>query len=150
MSKSTPSSEELIAPCGMNCGICSKYLAYINGLKKSQCSGCRPGDKKCNYLFGKCTGINHFLIGNAQASFCFECDQFPCKEINRMDRRYKTSYKMSVKDNLEYIKKHGLKEFTKNQYKEYHCVNCGVLKSVHNRKCFKCESIRKLVEIEKK
>ena len=27
-----PISEELIAPCGMNCAVCSRYLAYLNDL----------------------------------------------------------------------------------------------------------------------
>jgi hypothetical protein len=37
--------ENLIAPCGMNCGLCVSYLAMKNDLKKkgfgkSYCSGC--------------------------------------------------------------------------------------------------------------
>ncbi len=146
MKNSFPIREELIAPCGMNCAICSKYLAYVNNLNKSQCSGCRPGDKRCTYLFEKCSGINSSLKGNANAEFCFECDLYACKEINRMDKRYGISYKMSVKENLEAIRNNGITDFVKDQYKEYHCPKCNGLISIHNKKCFKCHKITKLVE----
>jgi len=33
-SKSMPMEEQLIAPCGMNCGVCVSYLAMKNDLKK--------------------------------------------------------------------------------------------------------------------
>jgi hypothetical protein len=138
--------EELIAPCGMNCSICSKYLSYVNNLNRSQCSGCRSGNKKCTYLFDKCSGINNGLTINVTTRFCFECDLYPCKQINRMDDRYRSNYKMSVKKNLEYINKSGLGKFVINQYGEHHCSTCGGLISIHNRKCFKCETITKLVE----
>ncbi len=138
--------QELIAPCGMNCAICSRYLSYVNNLKRSQCVGCRPGNKKCSYLFEKCSGINCTLKGNATASFCFECDQYPCKQINRMDDRYRINYEMSVKDNWECINKMGVDKFTNEQYEKYHCSKCGGLISIHNRKCFKCDKITRLVE----
>ncbi|MBU1340804.1 MAG: DUF3795 domain-containing protein [Proteobacteria bacterium] len=146
MNKSNPISEELIAPCGMNCAICSRYLAYLNNLKRSQCVGCRPGDKRCSYLFKKCSGINNTLKGIATANFCFECDQFPCKQINRMDDRYRNNYRMSVKDNLEDIKKNGIGKFIQEHYRKYCCSECGELISIHNRKCFKCDTITRLVE----
>ncbi len=149
MIESIPIKEELIAPCGMNCAICSNYLAYINKLNRSQCAGCRPTNKKCTYLFEKCTGVNHSLEGNAAAQFCFECDRYPCKEVNRMDHRYRENYKMSVKENLEYIKENGVGEFVKAQYSEHRCPNCSGLISIHNKKCFRCETITKLVEITK-
>ncbi|MFC1925471.1 DUF3795 domain-containing protein [Chloroflexota bacterium] len=144
MEKSNPISKELIAPCGMNCALCSRYLSYINNLKRSQCIGCRPRNKMCMYLFQKCTGINHNLKSNT--SFCFKCDQYPCKEINRMDARYRNNYKMSMKDNLEYIDKRGIDKFIDDQYKKYACTKCGGLVSIHNRKCFKCDSVTRLVE----
>jgi len=148
MKRKNPISEELIAPCGMSCAICSNYLSYINNLKQSPCKGCRPGNKKCEYLFKKCTGINNNLKGNANALFCFECNQYPCKQINRMDRRYRNNYKMSIKDNLEYIKKMGIGKFIIEQYKKYSCTKCDGLISIHNRKCFKCDEITRLVEKE--
>lgn len=144
MGETNPIPAELIAPCGMNCALCSRYLSFLNNLTRSQCVGCRPGKKKCAYIFKKCTGINHTSKGNA--SFCYECAQYPCKQITRMDIRYKKNYKMSVIDNLEYIKKMGIEKFIKQQYEKYHCPVCGGLISIHNRKCFKCEPITKLVE----
>ncbi len=146
MSKLVPVKEELIAPCGMNCAICSNYLAYVNNLNRSQCAGCRPSNKKCAYLFEKCTGINHPLKGNADAKHCFECEQYPCKEIDRMDHRYRENYKMSVKENLEYVRENGPVELAREQHKKYQCSKCGGLTSIHNRKCFKCDKITKLVE----
>ncbi len=67
MKKTIQISEELIAPCGMNCAICSRYLSYVNNLNRSQCIGCRPDNKKCSYLFDKCSGINNALEGNGSA-----------------------------------------------------------------------------------
>ena len=144
MEKTSPFSAELIAPCGMNCAICSRYLSHQNNLKRSKCVGCRPGNKQCDYLFKKCTGINHASKDNP--SFCFECEQYPCKEIKRIDKRYRKNYKMSVVENLETIKKIGIKKFIEQQYEKYRCQNCGGLISIHNNKCFKCEPITKLVE----
>lgn len=146
MKNTKPNSKELIAPCGMNCAICSRYLAYVNKLDRSQCPGCQPGNKQCSYLFEKCSGINGALKGNATARFCFECDQYPCKQINRMDDRYRSNYEMSVKDNLECIKKIGVEKFTKEQSKKYRCSKCGSFISIHNRKCFKCDTITRLME----
>jgi hypothetical protein len=144
MNRSNPISESLIAPCGMNCAICSRYLSYVHNLKRSQCAGCRPRNESCAYLFGKCRGINHAARGNA--AFCSECDQYPCEQINRMDKRYRRNYGISMKDNLEYIKKMGIGRFVEDQYNRYRCSRCGGLISIHNRKCFKCDTITRLIE----
>ena len=144
MKRSNPISEDLIAPCGMNCALCSRYLSSVNNLKRSKCPGCRRRNERCSYLFEKCTGINHSSKGNA--AFCFECSQYPCKQINRIDDRYRNNYGMSMKDNLEYIKKMGVGKFITEQYKKYRCSKCGGLISIHNRKCFKCDKITKLVD----
>lgn len=139
-----PITEELIAPCGMNCAICSRYLAHLNGVKRSQCMGCRSRDRECTYLFGKCAGINHSLKRNAH--FCYECAQYPCKQIKRMDKRYRANYLMSNLENLEQIKTIGIERFISAQYGKYRCSKCGGVISIHNEKCFKCDPIRRLVE----
>jgi|WetSurMetagenome_2_1015567.scaffolds.fasta_scaffold89750_2 hypothetical protein len=139
-----PISKDLVAPCGMNCAICSRYLSYVNGLKRSQCIGCRPRNKRCTYLFKNCTGPH--TISNGKAAFCFECNEYPCKRIDCLDDRYRTNYHMSMKDNLEHIRKNGVSAFVNAQQKKYRCKKCGGLISIHNRKCFTCDTITKLVE----
>ena len=137
-------AKKLIAPCGMNCSICSKYLSYLNNLKRSQCSGCKPSSKRCDYLFAKCRGINHGQ--NKKSLFCFECSQYPCKQIDRMDARYRKSYRMSIKDNLDEIQKRGIDEVVESQYRKYCCADCGGVVSIHNRKCFRCDTVTRLIE----
>ncbi len=137
---------ELIAPCGMDCAVCSKYLAFINGMKKSQCPGCRPGNKHCTYLFEKCSGVNAGRTGNADAPYCFECEEYPCKELKRMDTRYRKNYSMSTIENLEIIQEAGLDGLIEVQIEKFSCDRCGSLISIHNLKCFQCDEITKLVE----
>jgi hypothetical protein len=63
-----------------------------------------------------------------------------------MDDRYRNNYGMSVKDNLEKISKIGVDKFSRKQYEAFCCSKCGGLISIHNKKCFKCDKISRLVE----
>jgi hypothetical protein len=144
MNTPNPIAEILIAPCGMNCALCSHYLAHINNLKRSTCVGCRSEDKKCTYLFRDCAGPKKKSAKGP--SFCFECDRYPCKHIDRMDKRYRIGYGMSIKENLEYIRKYGIARFRAEQYSKYRCPRCSGVISIHNGKCFRCETITRLVE----
>ena len=145
MNNINPISEELIAPCGMNCALCSRYLAYLNHLPKSHCIGCRSRNQICTYLFGKCSGINHNQP-TGETAFCFECDQYPCKQIDRIDKRYRDNDCMSMKANLDFIKQMGIERFIEEQYQQHRCPECGGLISVHNRKCFHCKPVTHLIE----
>ena len=144
MSEKKPISIELIAPCGMNCAVCSKYLAYLNNLDRPQCSGCRVRNTSCTYLLEKCAGISKGPTRDA--AFCFDCEQYPCQGIERIDKRYRENYGMSVMLNLERIQEVGIEQFTAEQYQKHKCDSCGNLISVHNRKCFKCDAVTRLVE----
>ena len=53
---------------------------------------------------------------------------------------------MSVKDNLQVLRESGLDSLIEIQYQEHRCSRCDGLISVHNRKCFKCDTITRLVE----
>lgn len=139
-----PLPRNLIAPCGMNCGVCSKYLAYRSSLKRSQCPGCRLRSQPCTYLFARCSGVNHQK--SAGMVYCFQCDQYPCSQIKRMDARYRKNYGISTLENLEYIHQHGEEAFLEEQTRQQRCTRCGEMISVHNGRCFSCDTISKLVE----
>jgi hypothetical protein len=130
--------EELIAPCGVDCSVCSGYLAFrhdvrAKGIRMAYCKGCRPRDKKCAFLKKRC----ELLLKN-KIEFCYECEDFPCEHLKHIDERYKTRYRMSLVDNLNFIKEHGLQKFLENQKKKWECPDCGDVICCHNGICFSC------------
>ncbi len=131
-------STELIAPCGMNCGICSGYLARKNevrskGIKMSYCAGCRTRDKKCAFLKKKCE-----LLLNHKVTYCYECMDFPCERLQHIDKRYRTFFRMSMIENLQCISKSGMKKFLNEQERKWKCPKCGGVICCHNGICFVC------------
>jgi len=128
--KTTNIPPEMIALCGMNCGICKMHLR-----EDKKCPGCNSG-RKVNGRCIKC-GIN--LCKERQGKFCFECDKFPCERLKRLDKRYQDKYGMSEIDNLNKIKEIGLNEFMKSENNRWVCPNCGGVICVHDGKCYGCE-----------
>jgi len=134
--------EKLIAPCGMNCGICARYLAgkyrvQEAGIKIPYCIGCRMRGKFCSWIEKKCKSVK-----NGEIEFCFECKKFPCERITSLDERYKRLYRMSMVDNLKFIKDRGIEEFLKSERKKWKCRKCGEILSCHNGLCFKCDLVK--------
>jgi hypothetical protein len=76
-------------------------------------------------------------------SFCFECTDFPCAKLKAIDGRYKARYRMSMIENLEFIRDHGIAEFLSKQSDLWKCNNCGHLICCHNGICYNC-SLEKL------
>lgn len=125
--------EELIAPCGMNCGIC---MAYLRG--KNKCSGCHSDDTEKRASCSKCVIKNCEVINSNESGFCFECPNYPCKRLRQLDKRYRTKYAMSMIDNLESIKKIGLSDFVVQEKERWRCSKCGGTICVHRGYCHDC------------
>ena len=131
-------NEELIAPCGMNCAVCSAYLARVHdiqnkGVKMPYCSGCRPGKRKCAWLKKRCT-----LLMQGEVAYCNECPDFPCDKLKHIDLRYRTLFRTSFLANLEAIKKEGMERFLLEQEEKWLCPKCGGTISCHNGICYSC------------
>jgi len=139
-----PIDAHLIAPCGMNCAICSGYLAHKNEPRfkgiMAHCRGCRPRNKQCAFIKKRCADNLKLLRGEVE--FCFECNCFPCEGLKRLDARYRRDFDMSMIENLIEIRDNGLDSLLEKQYQKYACRRCGDLISVHNGKCFKCDDIK--------
>ena len=113
--------ESLLAPCGMNCGICTGYLSMKNdlrtqGIKEHYCAGCRYKSGKLCAFAKRCD-----LLKNRQICYCFECDRFPCDNLEPLDKRYKSKYHMSMIENLNYVKDHGIKAFLEKEEEKWKC-----------------------------
>jgi hypothetical protein len=131
--------EELIAPCGMNCAICSRYLVYRHNLKSKgigmpYCSGCRARDKNCAFIKKRCE-----LLRNKRVEYCHECGGFPCERLEHLDKGYRMHFRMSMILNLEYIRDNGINKFLINEEEKWKCPECGGVICCHNGLCFSCD-----------
>jgi hypothetical protein len=131
--------EELIAPCGMNCGLCISYLAMKNdlnskGLKRVYCKGCLPRGKNCVHMGDQCQVLREGLV-----RFCFECKGFPCKRLKALDKRYRTKYHMSMLENLRFIQEHGVESFLEKEAAMWKCPDCGNPICCHIGLCLNCQ-----------
>ena len=131
-------TENLIAACGMNCRICIGYFGYtVSGKRrKMKCIGCKPRDKSCAFLKKYCKKLT-----KKEVDYCYECSDFPCFHLEKIDKLYRERYNMSMIENLEYIRDNGVDEFLMQQEKKYQCPECGGVICVHNKKCYSCDSI---------
>ncbi|MFA7400980.1 MAG: DUF3795 domain-containing protein [Bacteroidales bacterium] len=121
-----------IAPCGIICNICHGFQR-----NKNTCVGClADGNKayRCDICsFKMCPekkGNSHF--------FCFDCEKFPCRRLNNLEKRYVTNYSESPIQNLMLIREIGLDAFIKQETIKWLCPVCGQLLCVHKNKCLHC------------
>jgi hypothetical protein len=132
--------EELIAVCGMNCRVCVGYFGYtMSGEKrKHTCPGCRISGKNCTFVKKRC-----LKTLKRKVKYCFECGDFPCEILEKLDKNYREKYNMSTIDNLNFIKEKGIEEFLKSQEEKYRCDQCGGVICVHTNRCYECGNLIK-------
>ncbi len=125
---------DLIAPCGMNCGLCMAYVRDKNG-----CLGCRAGDEGKAKSCLACTIRNCEVLRTGGSVFCsVDCDRFPCPRLKRLDARYRTKYRMSMLENLQVIREAGVEAFVVSEQERWACPGCGGLQCVHTPECVYC------------
>jgi hypothetical protein len=126
----------LIAPCGMNCGICMAYLR-----EKNKCPGCRGSDADKSVTRIRCKIKTCQVFQKSKSRFCFDCRNFPCDKLKHLDKRYRTKYHMSMVENLENIKLLGLRKFVAQEKTRWACSECGGIICVHKGYCYRCGKI---------
>jgi hypothetical protein len=126
---------ELVAPCGMNCAVCSAYLAlHLPERKgKPKCAGCRPRSKMCAFIKRDCPALR-----TGRYAFCYECEAFPCERLSKLDKRYRTRYHTSFVENLNEIKTRGMEVFLESERERHRCTACGGVVCVHDDRCYEC------------
>lgn len=123
-------NSKLIAPCGMNCAVCLGYLR-----DKNKCPGCREDEKGKSNFCVKCIIKNCKIIKENNWKYCSnECREYPCARLRSLDKRYRTKYGMSMIENLENIKKKGIRKFVEDEEKRW--VKGNKIFCVHRKKYF--------------
>lgn len=121
----------MFAPCGMNCKVCYKHCDH-----KKPCVGCLNSDKGKPEHCRKCKIKD--CIRERGHSYCFECSDYPCKQIKALEKSYNTRYGASLMDNSAAVRQDGLEKFMERQREEYTCPSCGGIFSIHDRECSEC------------
>lgn len=127
--------QELIAPCGMNCGLCVSYQSMEKDLRKQgfhrkYCPGCIPRGENCLHMGDVCERLRTGAL-----RFCYECEKFPCKRLKALDKRYREKYHLSMIENLTFIQEKGLDAFLEEQERIWRCPGCGAAICCHNGLC---------------
>lgn len=121
-----------IAPCGMNCSLCIGYQR-----EKNKCPGCRSKLQK-NNACQKCTISKCPELKKNKSKYCYSCEKFPCRRLKQLDKRYKGKYRMSMAENLLFIKEKGIRVFVKKEERKWKCKKCGRILSCHRVNCVYC------------
>lgn len=126
----------LIAPCGMNCGICIGHMR-----EKKPCGGCFSREdvnkpENCR----SCSIANCEFLAKTESGFCYDCEKYPCARLKRLDKRYRTKYHMSMIENLDIINNKGLEVFLTMEESRWKCLSCGSGLSAHRDFCLNCRS----------
>ncbi len=120
----------LIARCGMNCSLCMAWQRV-----KNKCPGCREPDT------GKTISVRQCKIKScdrSEAEFCYSCNEFPCKRLKHLDKRYRLKYHMSMIENLLMIRNSDMDAFLESETEKWSCWSCGGTICVHKGKCGQC------------
>jgi len=78
------------------------------------------------------------LIRKQEIEFCFECNNFPCENLIKLDQRHYRDDNLSMIDNLQRIKKIGVKQWLKEQERKWTCQKCGGNICVMDKECYDC------------
>jgi len=124
---------KLIAPCGMNCGVCMAHL-----WKKDHCPGYRYLSGDIPVSINRCAVRNCEMIMADPSAFCGECETFPCKRGRQLDKRYTTKYHLSMLENLRIIREQGMEALLAREAEKWRCPECGGTVSCHRLTCAAC------------
>ena len=112
---------DLVAPCGIDCGICELYICKDNpqlfdilvekGIPKDKipCKGCRSVKGDCPVVGNTCE--TYKCVSEKKVELCYDCQEFPCIKLHPASNKADIlPHNMKV-FNLCTIKRIGLSSF---------------------------------------
>jgi len=141
---------ELLAPCGLYCGVCSIYIAhrdhnqkfkkaltkvykpFIRGIEDIKCTGCLS-DKEVFPVCRRCP-IKE-CVEQKNLDGCHQCDDFPCKYIENFPIEVG---KKVIMRSIPQRRELGTEKWVELEEKRYHCPECGNVLFRGAKRCNKC------------
>ncbi len=150
MIKMTEVKKELLAPCGLYCGVCAIYIAHRDNNPKFkkllvkvypftsspdeiQCTGCFSD----GVVFSVCKTcpIKDCTIKKGIEG-CHQCDDWPCKMINNFPIPVG---KKVIQRAIPQWRELGTEKWVEEEEKRYICPECGNKLFRGAKRCNKCK-----------
>lgn len=125
---------EMFAPCGMNCTVCYRHC-HTRKTRKP-CGGCMRESKGKPEHCRKCRIKD--CVQTKEITHCYQCGDFPCKLIKKLERSYNSRYDENLVENSEIVKEKGVLYFMRTHIRRYTCTECGGIISLHDKICSEC------------
>ena len=108
MANSLVKKYPIIGCCGISCGLCPRY--YTEG--PSRCPGCSGPDF---FKVNSSCGFITCCVKDKGLEICGECEEFPCKRIDKMFVKNYDSFvtHKNMEVSLKYVNQNGLEKFIK-------------------------------------
>jgi hypothetical protein len=142
---------ELLAPCGLYCGVCAVYLAhkenntkfkeriikvyapFTQTVEDIQCTGCLSD----GILFGLCQQCYiRKCTEKKRIEGCHQCNEFPCKFITKFP--IEVGKKVILRA-IPFRREHGTERWVEEEEKRYTCPECGNPLFRGAKRCNKCK-----------
>jgi len=143
-------NQDLVAPCGLYCGVCGIYCATASGdeqlkEKLAKAYGDTPDKISCRgclsdsvYWYCAVCAIKSCTKEKGYSG-CHQCDSFPCDKIDNFPV---PEGKKNILRAIPRWKELGTEEFIKAEEKLFACDNCGTKLFRGARKCRQCGTIK--------
>jgi len=142
---------ELLAPCGLWCGVCSIYIAHkTDNLKFKEkllpvyralaknvdeiaCTGCLSD----GVVFPVCRACPvKKCCKEKNIKGCYQCEDFPCKFIDNFP--IPVGKKVILRA-VPFWREHGTEKYVEEEMNRYHCPECGNQLFRGAKRCNKCK-----------
>lgn len=138
-------NKDLMAPCGLYCGVCGVYIAtrdqneklraamgnlYGTKPEETECLGCMQADPP-KKLYGYCKECKIRSCVKSKGYYsCHQCEQWPCEFIEnfgfatgkRVMKRAIPLWRAQVAERGD---EKGSIEWARSECGRYHCLSCG-------------------------
>ncbi len=139
-------SKELLAPCGLYCGVCSIQIAYREGNQKLKeklavAYGVAPEDIRCrgcmsDEKFGYCAAcpIRDCATGKGLAG-CYQCEEWPCALVREFPIAVGREVMLRA---IPEWRELGTEKWVEAEEARYRCPSCGEPQFRGARRCKGC------------
>ena len=143
-------NKDLLAPCGLYCGVCAVYIAHrdnntkfkeklvkvyqpiTKSLDDVRCTGCLSK----GFVFGYCqTCPIKSCVREKEIEGCFQCEEWPCKIIKRFP--IPVGKKVIMRAIPEW-RELGTEKWVRKEESRYHCPECNNPLFRGAKRCNKC------------